>query len=159
MLAALALLLGALSVGYAWVVGRHLRADARETSQLLARVFAGLSDPSPDAATAALLDLAERIRLLGVPVVVTDARGRITAVANSPLPADAEDVSIAYLADSSGLVIAAADGRTWTADTRTGTWTERACTIAGRNLTQGEWTQFFPSRPYHATCPRWPAGD
>ena len=93
-LGALALLLGALSVGYAWVVARHLRSDARETSRLLARVFAGLSDPSPDAATEALLDLAERIRTLGVPVVVTDAQGRVTAVANSPLADDADSAAV-----------------------------------------------------------------
>ena len=80
-------------------------------------------------------------------------------VASLPLPANAGYVSIGYLKDSSGLVIAAADGRTWTADTRTDTWTERACSIAGRNLTKAEWTQYFPSRPYHATCPQWPAGD
>ncbi len=94
LLVALALLLGALSVGYAWVVALHLRADARETSRLLARVFAGLSDPNPDAATAALLDLAARIRTLGVPVAVTDADGRVTATANSPLPPDADGVAL-----------------------------------------------------------------
>jgi WD40 repeat protein len=74
-----------------------------------------------------------------------------------PLPALATGASIRYLANSSGLVIAARDGRTWTADTRTDTWAERACTIAGRNLTMAEWEQFFPSRPYHATCPHWPS--
>ncbi|MDX6324969.1 MAG: hypothetical protein QOK15_1323 [Nocardioidaceae bacterium] len=79
-------------------------------------------------------------------------------VASVPLPADAGPVSIAYREDSSGLVIAAADGRTWTTDTRTDTWTERACAIAGRNLTRAEWAQFFPSRAYHATCPRWRSG-
>ena len=78
--------------------------------------------------------------------------------ASLPLPAAlASDVSIAYLPNCSGLLIAAKDGRTWTADTRTGTWIERACNIAGRNLTAHEWTQFFPNRPYHATCPQWPA--
>ena len=93
-LVGLALLLGALSVGYAWNVGRHLRADARETSQLLGRVFAGLADPSPDAAPAALLDLAERMRALGVPVAVTDEQGRVTATVNSPLPADAAPAAV-----------------------------------------------------------------
>jgi WD40 repeat protein/DNA-binding SARP family transcriptional activator len=78
-------------------------------------------------------------------------------LASLPIPVPAAELSIAYLADSSGLVIAAADGRTWTADTRTGTWTERACAIAGRNLTDDEWSQFFPSRPYRATCPQWPS--
>ena len=76
-----------------------------------------------------------------------------------PIPALATGASIRYLPDSSGLLIAARDGRTWTADTRTDAWAERACTIAGRNLTRDEWTEFFPSRPYHATCPEWPAGD
>lgn len=94
LLIALALLLGALSVGYAWVVGRHLREDARETSRMLGRVFAGLADPGPDAAAAALLDLAEEIRALGVPVVVTDTGGRITAVANTPLPPDADSGAV-----------------------------------------------------------------
>jgi DNA-binding SARP family transcriptional activator/WD40 repeat protein len=75
-----------------------------------------------------------------------------------PIPALATGASIRYLPDSSGLLIAARDGRTWTADTRTDTWVERACTIAGRNLTQAQWTKFFPSRPYHATCRQWPAG-
>ncbi|HEX3222955.1 MAG TPA: BTAD domain-containing putative transcriptional regulator [Nocardioides sp.] len=78
-------------------------------------------------------------------------------LATLPLPAGTGPVSIAYLEDSSGLVIAAADGRTWTADTRTSTWIDRACQIAGRNLTHAEWAQFFPRRNYHATCPAWPA--
>jgi WD40 repeat protein len=65
--------------------------------------------------------------------------------------------SIAYLPDSTGLLVASADGRIWTVDTRTSNWLERACRIAGRNLTQAEWDQFFPNRPYQATCPQWPS--
>ena len=75
-----------------------------------------------------------------------------------PLPPDATP-AFRWVPDSSGLVIAAADGRTWTADTRTDRWAERGCALAGRNLTRAEWTKFFPSRPYHATCPQWPAGS
>ena len=33
-----------------------------------------------------------------------------------------------------------------------GPWRDLGCRIAGRNLTLGEWTQFFGSAPYHATC-------
>jgi len=80
----LALLLGGITVGYAWVVARHLQADARQTSRLLARAFAGLDDPRPDAATDALLDLAREVRSLGTPLVVTDTAGRVTALDNAP---------------------------------------------------------------------------
>jgi signal transduction histidine kinase len=83
-LVAVALLFGALSVGYAWVVGRHLRDDARETSRLLGRVFAGLNDPREGAAADALLALAEEVRQLGIPIAVTDAAGRISALDNAP---------------------------------------------------------------------------
>jgi WD40 repeat protein len=31
-----------------------------------------------------------------------------------------------------------------------------ACEIAGRNLTNAEWEQFFPQEPYHRTCSQWP---
>jgi DNA-binding SARP family transcriptional activator/WD40 repeat protein len=74
-----------------------------------------------------------------------------------PIPELATGASIRYLPGSAGLLIAARDGRTWTADTRTDTWAERACAVAGRNLTEAEWTDFFPSRPFHSTCPQWPA--
>jgi signal transduction histidine kinase len=63
---------------------RHLRDDARATGRLLGRVFVGLNDPRPDAATNALLDLATQVRALGIPIAVTDAAGRITAMDNAP---------------------------------------------------------------------------
>jgi DNA-binding SARP family transcriptional activator/WD40 repeat protein len=37
-------------------------------------------------------------------------------------------------------------------------WIRTACTIAGRNLTQAEWRQYLPARPYHSTCTQWPPG-
>src|SRR5881275_2072743 len=82
--AGLALLLGGITVWYAWVVARHLRDDARQTSTLLGRVFAGLNDPRPDAATDALLDLARQVRSLGIAIVVMDTAGHITALDNAP---------------------------------------------------------------------------
>ena len=91
---ALALLLGGLSAGYAWVVARHLRDDARETSRLLGRVFAGLNDPRADAATNALLDLAAQVRTLGVPIAVTDTAGHVTAAANAPAAAEADSAAL-----------------------------------------------------------------
>jgi WD40 repeat protein len=79
-------------------------------------------------------------------------------LASLPLPSATAEVTISYLPDSSGLLVASSDGRTWTVDTRTNSWVRRACDIASRNLTQEEWQQFFPNRPYVAACPQWPAG-
>src|SRR2546426_10683169 len=80
----LGLLLGGITVGYTWVVARHLRDDARDTSRLLGRVFAGLNDPRPDAATDALLDLAAQVRALGIPIAITDAAGRGPPLGHGP---------------------------------------------------------------------------
>ena len=117
----------------------------------------GLEDPSgatsptfaPDGSQFALVQ-AERIRLW-------DGRtGEYQA--SLPLPSRTGTFSIVYRPDSTGLVIASTDGRTWTADTRTDKWVERACATAGRNLSVEEWEQFFPNQPYERTCPQWPAG-
>jgi WD40 repeat protein len=75
--------------------------------------------------------------------------------ASLPLPSRVGTFSITYRPDSAGVLIASTDGRTWTADTRTSQWVERACAIAGRNLTDDEWSQSFPNRPYEPTCPQW----
>jgi len=92
-LIAAALLFGVLSVGYAWIVARHLRTDARETSRLLGQVFAGLNDPREGAAADALLVLADEVRRLGIPIAVTDTAGRITALDNAPFDANASEAT------------------------------------------------------------------
>lgn len=105
---------------------------------------------APDGSQFAALQ-ADRIR-------VWDGRTGVYQ-ASLALPADlTTDPSISYLPDSSGLLVTANDGRAWKVNTRTRTWVERACRIAGRNLTQSEWQQFFPGSPYRITCPQWPAG-
>ena len=90
-LVGLALLFGALSVGYAWIVARHLRNDARETTRLFSGVFAGLNDPREGAAAEALLQLAEEVRRLGIPIAVTDPAGRISALDNAPFGLNASE--------------------------------------------------------------------
>src|SRR5947208_13946387 len=84
-LLAAALLFGVLSVGYAWIVARHLRSDARETSRLLGHVFAGLNHPREGAAADALLALADEVRHVGIPTAVICTGGRVTGLGNSPL--------------------------------------------------------------------------
>jgi DNA-binding SARP family transcriptional activator/WD40 repeat protein len=78
--------------------------------------------------------------------------------ASVTLPEAGAAVSVAYLPDGSGVLVAAPNGRTWTVNTRTSTWIARACAAAGRNLTRAEWREFFPTASYRVTCPQWPAG-
>lgn len=84
-------LLAGLSIGSGWIVVRHFRNDASSMSRLYAGVFAGLNDTRPGAPVNALLRLGEQVRLAGIPLVVTDTAGRVTAAANLPFEAPAED--------------------------------------------------------------------
>jgi hypothetical protein len=58
--------------------------------------------------------------------------------------------------DRDTLVTAGEDGLViW--DLRPTTLAERACELAGRNLTKSEWQQFVGG-DYRRTCPQWPDG-
>src|SRR5438034_11469974 len=72
---------------YTRSVVRELRHEASRVGLMYARVYNGLSDPNPDAANAALLDLSKHIRESGVPLVITDVDGKPTAQANLPFSA------------------------------------------------------------------------
>ena len=109
----------------------------------------GSYDVSPDGTQLVALDAKK--------IVVTDAASG-DRLASVPVPAVTPDARIAYLPDSSGVFLTGLDGRTWTVSTRPDSWMERACGIAGRNLTRAEWTEHFPTRDYEVTCPQWPAG-
>ena len=43
------------------------------------------------------------------------------------------------------------NGFTW--PTSLAAWEQRACTVAGRNLTRAEWTRYLPWHPYARVCP------
>ncbi|TDO44617.1 DNA-binding SARP family transcriptional activator [Kribbella sp. VKM Ac-2527] len=51
------------------------------------------------------------------------------------------------------VTIAAYDGNAYRWDTRIDRLMDFACSMAGRNLTDEEWTQAFGNRPYEKTCP------
>ena len=61
-----------------------LRMEASRVGKMYARVYDALSDPTPDAATTALLDLSRTIRESGVPEIVMDDKGDVSASANLP---------------------------------------------------------------------------
>src|SRR3954470_18118501 len=91
MVAALVALLAGLSLGTGVLIFRHFQADATATSRLYSGVFGGLNNPRPGAAAEALLRLGEQGRSLGLPLVVTDGTGRVTAAANLPFEAPLDD--------------------------------------------------------------------
>ena len=95
----LVLVLAGLSAGSSWIVIRHFRGDASSISRLYAGVFAGLNDDKPGAAQSSLLKLGEQVRQEGIPLVVTDTAGRVTAAANLPFAAPIDDPRVlAYAA-------------------------------------------------------------
>ncbi len=58
-----------------------------------------------------------------------------------------------FLPDGHTVLIASFGGAVYTMDTRPEHWIEVACAIAGRNLTEAEWSDAFGDRPYRETCP------
>ncbi|HEU4523885.1 MAG TPA: HAMP domain-containing sensor histidine kinase [Gemmatimonadales bacterium] len=83
--------LSGLSLGTGLLIIRHFKADATATSRLYSGVFGGLNDPDPGSEAEALLRLGEEVRALGLPLVITDRSGRVTAAANLPFEAPLDD--------------------------------------------------------------------
>jgi signal transduction histidine kinase len=72
---------------YVWYTQRvvvNLRASAKHSTQMYARVFHGLGDTTAGSQLAALLDLSRSISEQGVPLIVTDLAGHPRAHANLP---------------------------------------------------------------------------
>jgi signal transduction histidine kinase len=84
-------LLAGLSLGTGLLIIQHFKADATATSRLYSGVFGGLNDPRAGAEAEALLRLGEQVRSLGLPLVVTDRSGKVTAAANLPFEAALDD--------------------------------------------------------------------
>jgi WD40 repeat protein len=66
-----------------------------------------------------------------------------------PLPALSSDGQYLAMTGANGTVI-------WSLDPQL--WRDRACQLAGRNMTQNEWVNVMGDIPYSATCDRWPEG-
>jgi len=50
------------------------------------------------------------------------------------------------------------DGWVVSWDLRLTDWTEWACQLAARNLSQAEWDRYLPGQDYHRTCASLPSG-
>jgi signal transduction histidine kinase len=68
----------------------ELRREASQSGIMSARVFRALGDSTEGASTSAVLDLAQHIREMGVPVVITDPHGVPRDTANLPFRAPLE---------------------------------------------------------------------
>lgn len=73
---------------YTQLLLREMRRDNVIHSEMIVRIFAGLADPSDDAAERALLRLSEEAQRLSIPIVVTDMEGEIAGQSNLPFEAD-----------------------------------------------------------------------
>jgi WD40 repeat protein len=126
------------------VPGRVLRGD-RSSSQVK-----GLAFHPKKGAELAVASSDETVRIWSL-----DHPNLVPAVFRQPVPI--EDVWFDY--EGRWLVTEAVDWslRVWNlADDRL---RDLACRVAGRNLTQKEWTDHFGYRPYRATCTRFPGGQ
>lgn len=65
----------------------ELRRESRHHGLMYGRIYRALANPRDDVSTGALFELSRHILEAGVPVIVTDADGRATAVENLPITA------------------------------------------------------------------------
>lgn len=84
-------LLAGLTTGSSLIIARHFRNEALSASRLYSVVTQGLTDPAADGATTALLELGKEVRELGIPLVITDSAGQVTASANTPFDSSSTD--------------------------------------------------------------------
>ncbi len=77
-------LLAGLSLGSSFLVQRHLREEARAASRIYSTVYAALNNPDSSDEMSILLRLGQSIGELGIPLVITDTAGRVTASLNLP---------------------------------------------------------------------------
>jgi DNA-binding SARP family transcriptional activator/WD40 repeat protein len=59
----------------------------------------------------------------------------------------------AFLPGGKRLLVVDDHGNGFTWPTSLAAWEQRACTVAGRNLTRAEWARYLPGQPYTRVCP------
>ena len=80
--------------------------------------------------------------------------GRTGAARTALDPTPKEDPAFAvFTPDAGSVLIATPDGSVARWDLGAATWIDRACVLAGRNLTEPEWTELIGDRPYRTVCP------
>ena len=87
-----------LSIGGSVIVARHFRQDAIATSRIYSRVYEGLLSGRAGAEVEALFNLSEMVTRSGIPLIVTDGMGNVTAAENLPFDVPLDDPRVMELA-------------------------------------------------------------
>lgn len=87
-----------LSIGGSVIVARHFRQDAIATSRIYSRVYEGLLSGRAGAEVEALFNLSEMVTRSGIPLIVTDGMGNVTAAENLPWDVPLDDPRVMELA-------------------------------------------------------------
>jgi WD40 repeat protein len=85
-------------------------------------------------------------------VVLSDAATATPQARFQPGPPNLGSV-MEYAENGRTIIVAYEDGSVVSYDTDPATWEAHACAVAGRNLTDEEWSDAFGNRPYRETCP------
>jgi WD40 repeat protein/energy-coupling factor transporter ATP-binding protein EcfA2 len=102
-------------------------------------------DLAPGGRTAVGADSAGHVLLWDVPT-------RSTIGDPFPGPVAGRNAAAAFTPNGHSVVVVSETGAGWVWDVDPSDWLARACRVAGRSLTQQEWQELLPDRPYHATC-------
>jgi WD40 repeat protein len=70
----------------------------------------------------------------------------------APLTGPPNPVVAAFDPTGHTLATAFQDGTVLLWDVNPASWLKRACAVAGRRLSQQEWRDFLPARPYQPSC-------
>ena len=92
----------------------------------------------------------------GISLWDTETDARIGAAFNWLPSATAGKSDDVFLSSDGRSLTVSNDNATVVWDLDVTLWAEKICQAAGRNLTESEWTKYFPGREYETTCPQWP---
>jgi WD40 repeat protein len=107
--------------------------------------FADTVGLAPDGRTAVGADSDGNVLLWDVPT-------RSTIGDPFPGPLAGRNAAASFTPDGHSVVVVSDTGEGWVWDVKRSDRLARACQVAGRSLTQQEWRELLPDRPYHATC-------
>ncbi len=84
---------------------------------------------------------------------VSDPAG-VTPFGPPQLPSTNGWTSARFTPNGAAVVVLDESGRAWVWPMRWQDWAAHACSVAGRQLSRAEWSEFLGGKPYASVCPR-----